>query len=153
MSGLDNDTQIAEIAEVGRPEVEVDGAKVVAAALKKIMEGDEDSEGDEQPINPKFLENIDLTLPRRYEEEVMAAELLEYLGQTAKAKVAWRAARNSGSQAKAQELYRNLALTRLAAALIQGEFPGARALAEEIAKGNVIVTQKRRRELLEENEE
>jgi hypothetical protein len=120
---------------------------------RKLLEGDEEAEADEQAINPEILRTADFSLIPEFEEEIMAVELLDYLSMRLRLLNAWRAARNSGNHQRAQELYRQMAMARLSAALIQGEHPNVKSLADDLAKTRVIEARNRRRTLLDEEHE
>lgn len=76
---------------------------------------------------------VDISLPSAYEEEIMAQELLQHLSNYARFTQAWRAARNTHDQARARQMFDQMNYSQLVAALIQNAYPGAKALANELA--------------------
>ena len=89
---------------------------------------------DEVGLDPAILERVDLVLPPEFMLEAMAEELLEHTATYHKAKAANKSARNSGDHAKAEQMFRLMAYSRLAAAIIQAENPGVKAIADQIAE-------------------
>ena len=76
---------------------------------------------------------VDTTLPKELEIEVMANMLVDHLISFRQTKEAWRSARNSSDHARSQQLFQQMQYNQLTAAIIQAEYPEAKAIAEEIA--------------------
>ena len=92
----------------------------------------------EEELDTKILEAVDLSLPDTFQEEAMGAELLEHITIYHRAMASNKAARHSGDQGKAEQMFRLASFSRLAAAIIQAEHPGAKAVADEMAKYRVM---------------
>ena len=92
---------------------------------------DEDAE---LGFDPKILETVDLKLSPSFELDIMAAELLEHLANYHKAKAAVKAARHQGDHARAEQMYKLMKFSKMAGAVIQSDFPGAKALADQIGE-------------------
>ena len=85
-------------------------------------------------VDPEILKGASLSLVPSFETEVMAQELLEHLSNYHRALVGVKSARSSGDHAKADQLYRLMAYSRLAAAIIQSDHPGIKTIADEIGE-------------------
>lgn len=85
-------------------------------------------------IDLKVLEAVDLKLPPSYELEILALELLDHLGNYHRALVGVKSARNSGDHGRADQLYKLMAFSRLAVAILQSEHPGIKVIADEIGE-------------------
>lgn len=90
-----------------------------------------DSDLDIDPVTT--LENVDLNLPGDYETDIMAEELLAHLTTYHRVKAALKSARSTGDNKRAEELYKNMSFSRMAAAVIQRDCPSAKAVADEMA--------------------
>lgn len=99
---------------------------------------------EELTIDAALLEAVDLSLPPEYEAELMATELLGHLSAFHQAKAAWQAGRSSGDHNKAEQMYRLMSYSRLAAAIIQHDFPQAKGIADIIAKAKAAQAVKAR---------
>ena len=98
------------------------------------------------------LENIDDSLPKDYQDEMFAVEVLENLAAYHKSEAARRAARHQGEHDSATKLAKQAAVCRTAAALIQYEHPNTVALYKVLAEVKVMETRQRRQALLEGDE-
>lgn len=96
---------------------------------------------------------VDLSMPGDYEVEVQAAQLAEHLTAYAQNRQAWRSARSSGDQARAQQLFAASNYNQLCAAIIQSEFPKARAAADEIMAVRAIAAKEQRKKALQHKDE
>ena len=110
------------------PDQEADDAELVAELL--------DEKGDLKG---------DFTLPAAYEQDVMAQQLLAHLTGYKQNYHAWRAARNSGDNARATSLFNQMRYNQLTAALIQKAYPGAKQIADELAVLQAKQTEANRR--------
>ena len=100
--------------------------------IKEVLDAEKGL--DELDLDPKILDSVDLTLPENFQLFNMAAELVEHLANYARAKVTMRSARAQGNGKRAEEMNQLMSLSRIAAAYIQSEYPGVKALADEIAQ-------------------
>ena len=96
------------------------------------------------------MEKADLTLPSEYQDEVMGAELLAHITNYYQATAALKSARNMGDHARAEQLYKTVAFSRLAVAVIQHDFPNTKEIADELGKFRAKQARQQRRALLEE---
>ena len=101
-------------------------------------------------LDPTILDTVDLSLPSEFLAESLAEELLEHLSNYHKAKAANQAARHSGDNQKAEQMYRLVAYSRLAVAIIQHENPGVKAIADAIARFRAKRVQEQRTAVLRE---
>lgn len=104
-----------------------------------------DKEDNELDISPQVLDKVDLSLPQEYLIEIVAEELVGYLTNYHQYNIGYRTARASGDHQKAEQLYKQMSHSRLAAALIQSEYKGIKELADKIA-GYRVETVKKSRE-------
>ncbi len=120
--------------------------------LKSILEQITETEGlkdeDAPAIDPKILESVDMTLPKEYEAELMASEMLAHLQNYKQAKAAYQAARNLGQHDRAEQLSKQVTFSRLAVALIQSQYPEAKAIADQLALANVKRAETTRKAML-----
>ncbi len=100
-------------------------------SIQDLLNADK-AEDEELDLDPAILKAADLGLPQEFKIEAMAEELLEHISSYHKAKAANQAARHSGDHVKAEQMYRLMAFSRLAAAIIQAENPGVKAIADDI---------------------
>lgn len=120
-------------------------------AIKELLD-QERAEGEMLAIDPAILEGADLSLPGDYEVDLMAGELLGHLTNFKTSKAAWQAARNSGDHQKAEQMYRLMSYSRLAAAIIQHDHPAAKAITDELAKLKVTQAVQNRQRLAKADE-
>lgn len=125
--------------------------------LKELLPQDEMA-ADEQALLAKLTGadgklKVDLSMPDDYEVEVQAAQLAEHLTAYSQNRQAWRSARSSGDQGKAQQLFAASNYNQLCAAIIQSEFPAARKVAEEIMAVRAKATKEQRRKALAHKDE
>ena len=120
-------------------------------SISELLEADRgDDLGD---VSPAVLEKVDVRLPKDFQLEVMADELLAHLSNFHKATAAWKSARNQGDHAKAEQMFRLRSYCKLAAAIIQDEYEGVRAVAEQLAAFRVKRARAEREAALAEPEE
>lgn len=130
---------MAEEKETKKPSIE----ELIKTAL-----GEGDEETDE--IAAKLLDDkgkikLDDALPPEYELDLMATLLLDHISSYRQNRQAWRAARTSGDHRRSKELFEAMNFNRLTAAIIQYDFPKAKALADTIAEAKVKQVQENRR--------
>ena len=108
---------------------------IAAEPKKKTIQDvlSEDKGDDNFDFPVEFLEKADLTLPPEFEADIMAAEMLAHLANYKKFAAANKAARHSGDHARAEQMYKELAFSRMAVAIIQATHPKAKVIADEIA--------------------
>ena len=121
--------------------------KSILDILKEEEKGEEGA--DQTPISPEALAKADLSLPNEFQVDSMAAELVDHLANYHKAVAGRKAARSQGDHQRAEQLSKLAAYSRLAAAYIQEQFPGVKALADEIARARVVQVRNQRKTLLE----
>jgi len=97
---------------------------------------------DDIPIGA--LDNVDLSLPSEYEDEVFANSLLNAITQYHSCEAERRALRHQGEHVKAEQLGKQAAIYRSQAALIQYEHPNTKSLYKELAELRVMETKKNR---------
>ena len=118
-------------------------------SLKEALSKDETTLEDEQLLaelmDAEGKLKVDMSLPAAYELEVMAQQLLAHLASYHQSEAAWKAARNTGDNAKAKQLFDQLQYNRLTAAIIQRAYPEAKAMADQIAEVNAGELQKSRK--------
>lgn len=94
--------------------------------MKALEEEVAEVNWEDQPIDPKMIEDFDATLgdhlPKEFELDIFASELLMYLTEYHKARLATRIARSNGDNARATELWKTAVHCRNCAALIQSQF-------------------------------
>ena len=74
----------------------------------------------------------DLDVPKEFEVEIMAEQMVDHLVLYKQSKQNWRAARNLGERSRAQQLYSQMNMSQLAIAIIQNDYPKAKQFANEI---------------------
>ena len=74
-------------------------------------------------VPPEALENVDLSLPVSFQDEIMAADVLDHISVYHKMEALRKAARHQGQHDKAEKYAAEAAFARNAAALIQHEYP------------------------------
>lgn len=134
---------------------EKDGKSITQVALIDGHDNGVDPE-QEESIEETFpieaLEKLDDSLPKEYEDEILASELLDNLSVYHRSEKARKAARHQGDHKKAEELGKQAAICRTAAALIQYEHPGTIPIYKELARAKAIQSRKSREGLLEDEE-
>lgn len=80
----------------------------------------------------KLLEGVDLTVPDEFLEVRLAAEMVQHLGQYHSLQLAIRAARHAEQHQRAEQLQKEALYTKTAIALIQHQYPGTKAIAQEM---------------------
>lgn len=117
-----------------------------------LKEGETDT--PETPdISTEALDKADLTLPPEFQLDSMAAEMVEHLANYHKANAGRKAARAQGDGARAEQLFKLMSYSKLAAAYIQQLFPGIKKVANEIALSRAIQAKRARQLLLSEQED
>lgn len=102
-------------------------------SIMEMLKEDAEVEADDLlNLDPRILEAADLKLPAEFEMESMAEEHLEHLNNYHKAKIANRAARASGDNQKAEQMFKLMSLSRMAVALIQSQYKGVKAISDRI---------------------
>tara|TARA_Y100000310_G_scaffold343143_1_gene449422 strand:+ start:84 stop:521 length:438 start_codon:yes stop_codon:yes gene_type:complete len=96
---------------------------------------------------------VDLSLPKQYELEAAAEQLVNCLTGYQQASVGWRSARNSGDNAKAQKIFTEMNYQQLTAAIIQAEHPGVKKIADDIAVFRVADVKRARKARQPQQEE
>ena len=104
----------------------------------------DDLEMLQEDIPISALENVDLSLPPEYEDEVFAAQLLSTITQYHSCEAERRSLRHQGEHTKAENVGKQAAVYRSLAALIQYEHPNTKAIYKDLAKLKVTETQKAR---------
>ena len=112
----------------------------------------QEDEGGDGTVTAGMLAKADLTLPAEFEMDSMAAEMVEHLSSYHRTRVALKAARAQGDSQRAEQLFKAMAFSRLAAALMQSEYPGIKAVADNIARARVKQVQGQRQALLDADE-
>lgn len=102
----------------------------------------EDLETDDVPA--EAFEVVDLSWPGSYRDEVMAAELADYVALYNRSIAARKAAHNQGDQQRAEQTAKQEAWARAAAAYIQYRFPAAKAIAHEIMEARAAQLRRNR---------
>lgn len=144
------------VQESIRPESPVEAARAVAEKPQTIVERlKAEQAAEEGPDNVldmdgALLDDVDLELPDAFNLEIMATELLEHLASYAKAGTALKAARNSGDHPQAEKMYKLMAYSKVSAAIIQSGYPGAKGVADEIARFRAKDVKSRRVAMLED---
>ena len=114
---------VTEQAAVEEPEAK-------EPTLAELLEAEKEAEA----VPVSVLRAANLELPMQFMVESMAEELLGFLSLYHRRRLAWKAARDSGSdRQRVDGLYHEFAYARLAAAVIQNDYPEAKAIANEIA--------------------
>lgn len=90
----------------------------------------------EDSIPPDILETVDLSVPPETAEEYAAAEMTTYLQVYQNASIALKAARHQVQHDRADRLSKEMVFARMAIALIQQQYPGAKAIADDIMRMN-----------------
>ncbi len=126
------------VAAVMRPPQDVSSVAVVekkftVAERLKVEREAEEGPGSVLEMDGALLDEVDLDLPEGFTMEIMATELLEHLAQYSKAAIALKSARNSGDHPQAEKMYKLMSYSRVSAAIIQSGYPGAKAVADDIA--------------------
>lgn len=122
--------------------------KTIAEQLKADAE-----DGSGPPIDLETLEKAVLSLPPEFMLDSLAAELVEHLANYHKAKAALRAARAQGDSQRITAMASLMNYSRLAAAAIQGEHPGVKAIADEIAEARALQARRQRKAMLEQDKD
>ena len=101
----------------------------------------------------RLLENTDLSLSQEFELEILADELLGVLGTYKRASYGRKSARNLGDTQRAQQMAQLERYSRLTAAMMMADYPGLKNIADEIATARAREAQRRRAQLLEDEDE
>jgi len=128
----------------GLPTPEPSLDEVVKEEVKQESEPEDGEEVDVDAIPPEALLDVDLEMPESTKEELMAAQLVDYLRAYHSLVLQQRAARHNHQQDKAQGLERDIIFYKTAAGVIQFEYKGARAIAMEIMEATDLQTKKNR---------
>jgi hypothetical protein len=117
--------------------------------------GTEEEVGDEADKIAELIDSdgnliVDLELPEEYQLEIMASELLNQLTLFHTFDAQWRSARGQGDSGQASKLFTQRNHHRLTAAIIQRDYPGAKALSDELAKTKSKVAKRQRKNVLSE---
>ena len=96
----------------------------------------------QEDIPVDALDNVDLSLPSEYEDEVFATQLLTAITQYHACETDRRSLRHQGEHQKAEAVGKQAAVYRSLAALIQYEHPNTKDLYKELARVRVVETQK-----------
>jgi len=116
----------------------------------------EDQEDDEALLATLIGEDgklkVDDSLPPEYELELMAGQMLEHIAAYKQARQNMRSARNAGNHSQAESFLKQMNFNRTTAAIIQSEFPKAKAIADEIARIRVKQMQTQRLQALANEE-
>jgi hypothetical protein len=117
--------------------------------------GTEESVGDDADKIAELIDKegnliVDLELPEEYQLEIMASELLNQLTLFHTFDAQWRSARGQGDSGQATKLFTQRNHHRLTAAIIQRDYPGAKPLADELAKTKTKVAKRQRKNVLSE---
>jgi hypothetical protein len=112
-----------------------------AKTIMELLPQEEEAE-DAKALLAKLVDadgklKADTSLPAEYQIEVMAELLLDHLTSYHQTRQAWRAAKNSGDHSKSQQLFQQMNYNQLTIAIIQAEFPVAKALSDSIAKARM----------------
>lgn len=97
---------------------------------------------DDIPVGA--LEDVDLSLPSEYQDEVFANQLLNAITQYHSAEAERRAFRHQGDHPKAENMGKMAAIYRSLAAVIQYEHPNTKTLYKELAELRVVETKRNR---------
>lgn len=117
--------------------VETEVKEVKPKSLKDLLSKPDETEQDDIALAAALLDEngklkVDISLPQEYELDIMAKMLLDHLGAYHQAHQAWRAARNGQDKVRTTQLFEQWNFNQAAAAIIQHEFPKAKALADEM---------------------
>lgn len=119
-----------------------------ARTISDILKESETDIVDSPDISPEALDKADLSLPDEFQLDSMAAELVEHLANYHKANAGRKAARAQGDGQKAEQMFKLMSYSRLAAAYIEQSFPGVKAVADVIARTRAIQVKRARQQLL-----
>ena len=89
------------------------------------------TEDQEILIPGQALEKVDLTLPERFAVEIAASQMVEHLTMYHRAARELKSARHGEDHRRADELSRTVLFCRNTIALLQYEFPSAKAIANQ----------------------
>jgi hypothetical protein len=123
---------------------EIEQKAKLADFLPKEDDAADEAELIAKLIGPDSKLIVDTSLPKDFEIEIMAQLLVDHLVSFKQTKAAWRAARNGADHQRATQLWQQLQYNQLTAALIQAEYPEAKAIAQQLAKGRAKVMQAQR---------
>jgi hypothetical protein len=109
--------------------------------IAELMPTEEEAE-DSKGLVAKLIDSsgkliCDTTMPPEYQLEIMAELLLDHLTSYQQTRQAWRAAKNSGDHQKGTQLFQQMNYNQLTAAIIQAEYPAAKAITDNIAKARI----------------
>jgi len=124
-------------------------------SISALLDELEDESADTLPSTEakRLLENTDLSLPQEFELEILADELLGVLGTYKRASYGRKSARNLGDTQRAQQMAQLERYSRLTAAMMMADYPGLKNIADEIATARAREAQRRRAQLLEDEDE
>ena len=106
--------------------------------VEQVEEILSDLDLDSIPI--EALDNVDLSLPDEYEDEIFAAQLLNAVTNYHTTEAERKAMRHQGEHQKAETLAKQAAVYRSMAALIQHEHPNTKTLYKQIAQQRADAT-------------
>ncbi len=95
---------------------------------------------------------VDMSMPAGFMDELMGTELADHLASFHKMVPLRKAARSSGDNKRAEDLGKAINTARLAVALINHQYPGAKAKADEIARTRERQISGNRKRILDDND-
>lgn len=121
-------------------------------SVATIAKDNQDQEQEQEELDPKVpseaMANVDMTLPSAWEDEVLAAHLLQIIASFHVATAELRAFRQIGNSEGIGRTTTMVAAYRAQAALIQYEHPNTIPLYKELAERKAADLQRNRRLVL-----
>lgn len=101
----------------------------------------------DEHVPQEALDSVDLAADNAWIVEIMASELVGYLGEYHKTQAALRSAKQVGDHQRAEQLSRAEAFIRTNIAYLQWKYPGAKELAQAIMKAQAAAVTKNRQNM------
>ena len=121
--------------------------------IADLLSKDEDKVEDEE-LYSKLADKdgklkVDLSMPEDFLVDIMASQMVENMVSYEQSRQTWRSMRNQGNHAKAKQFFEQMQFNQLTAAIIQAQYPKAKALADEQMKVRAKQAGQQRKTLLQ----
>ncbi len=108
--------------------------KTVGELIKGLMtDGEEIDTLLPELLDEKGEPKADTSLPEKYQLEIIANLLLQNLSAYHQNYQNWLSAKATGNQAAREQAFKQYRMNQITIAIIQHNYPGARAIANEVA--------------------
>jgi len=127
------------------------------SVLDKFLNDPEDTDDANQLaslLDPETGEiKGDFSMPKEFEVEIMAQQMVDHLTTYKQLKKAYIAAKNQGDHKRRGELFQQMRFSQVTVAMIQFEFPAAKEIADEIMQVRVAEVRRNRESALPDDED